>query len=296
MIAGPGGKTAGEAWRLKHGDGEGARRRDSPPAVAALLQGMTLAEFREGRRPGRTFRDCDVCPEMVVVSAGAFSMGSPASEEGRFSTEGPVRRVTIAEPFAVGRYEVTFAEWDACAAAGGCGGYRPDDKGWGRDDRPAINVSWDDAKAYVRWLSEKTGESYRLLSEAEWEYAARAGTATRYSWGDEVGRNRANCRGCGSRWDGESTAPVGSFAANGFGLHDMHGNVWEWVEDCWNRLYRGAPSDGTAWTAGVCSRRVLRSGSWFKVPKVLRSASRIWLGTSIRNDDYGFRVARTFAR
>ena len=295
-IAGPGGKTAGEAWRLKHGDGEDARGRDPPPAVAALLRGMTLAEVREEKRPGRTFRDCPSCPEMVVVPAGAFSMGSPASEEGRDADEGPVRRVTIAEPFAVGRYEVTFAEWDACAAAGGCGRYRPDDKGWGRGDRPAIYVSWNDAKAYVRWLSKKTGEFYRLLSEAEWEYAARAGTATRYSWGDEVGRNRANCRGCGSRWDGESTAPVGSFAANGFGLHDMHGNVWEWVEDCWNRLYRGAPSDGTAWTAGVCSRRVLRSGSWFKVPKVLRSASRIWLGTSIRNDDYGFRVARTFAR
>ena len=134
---------------------------------------------------------------------------------------------------------------------------------WGRGNRPAIDVSWHEAQAYVAWLSEKTGKRCRLLSESEWEYAARAGAATRYSWGDGIGRNRANCSGCGSRWDDRQTAPVGSFAANGFGLHDMHGNVWEWVADCWNGSYAGAPSDGSARESGNCSRRVLRGGAWY---------------------------------
>ncbi len=295
-IVGPGGKTASEAGRLKYGDGEGVRERDSHPAVVALLRSMTLAEVREEKQPGRAFRDCDACPEMVVVPAGSFTMGSPSHEEGRSDDEGPAHQVTIAAPFAVGKYEVTFAEWDACVAAGGCGGYRSDDRGWGRNDRPMIYVSWKDTQAYVRWLSEETGESYRLLSEAEWEYAARAGTATPYSWGNDIGRNRANCDGCESRWDDESTAPVGSFAANGFGLYDMHGNVWEWVEDCYNNSYAAAPSDGSAWTSGDCSVRVLRGGSWSNRPRYLRSADRIRRVTSSRNSYNGFRVARTFAQ
>jgi formylglycine-generating enzyme required for sulfatase activity len=164
---------------------------------------------------------------MVVVPAGAFTLGSPASEVPRDGDEGPQHPVTIPRPFVVGRHEVTFVEWDACADDGGCGGYRPDDKGWGRGDRPAMYVNWDDAKSYAAWLSRKTEKTYRLLSEAEWEYAARAGTTTRYWWGDGIGRNLANWRGCGSPWDGKQTAPVGSFPVNGFGLHDMLGNVWE---------------------------------------------------------------------
>ena len=239
-------------------------------------------------RPGRVFRDCPDCPEMVVVPAGSFMMGSNA-----YSSEKPIHRVRIAKPFAVGKYEVTFAEWDACASDGGCGGRRPADNGWGRDRRPVINVSWRDAKAYVRWLSRKTGKRYRLLSESEWEYATRAGTTTRYSWGDEVGHNRANCDGCGSRWDDKQTAPVGSFPANGFGLHDMHGNVWEWMEDCWNKSYAGAPADGSARTGGDCGERVLRGGSWIGTPGNLRSAFRFWSSTGIRFNFIGFRVART---
>ncbi|MDP6803825.1 MAG: formylglycine-generating enzyme family protein [Rhodospirillales bacterium] len=241
------------------------------------------------------FRDCPLCPEMVVVPAGAFTLGSPASEVPRDGDEGPQHPVTIARPFAVGRHEVTFAEWDACVADGGCGGYRPDDKGWGRGDRPAIYISWDDAKSYAAWLSQYTGKTYRLLSEAEWEYAARAGTTTRFLWGDGVGRNLANCRGCGSPWDGQQTAPVGSFPVNGFGLHDMLGNVWEWVEDCWHRSYEGAPSDGSPWTSGGdCANRVLRGGSWnFIGVWYARSVYRNRSFTVNRYINAGFRLART---
>ena len=243
---------------------------------------------------GEQFRDCEVCPLMVVVRAGSFMMGSPALETGRDGDESPIHEVTMAKPFAVGVYEVTFGEWDACVSEGGCNGRRPYDAGWGRGTRPVIYVSWDDAQAYAGWLSEKTGKRYRLLSESEWEYVARGGTATRYWWGDSVGRGRANCNGCGSRWDDKLTAPVGSFAANGFGLHDVHGNVWEWVEDCGVRSYVRAPSDGSAWTRrGGCSWRVVRGGSWALGPWSLRSANRYGYAAGSRYGSVGFRVART---
>ena len=242
---------------------------------------------------GQKFRDCPGCPELVVVPSGSFMMGSPSGEEGRDGDEGPLHRVSIAEPFAVGVYEVTFAEWDACRRGGGCT-HHAYDRGWGRGSRPVIHVSWEDAKSYVRWLSLETGARYRLLSESEWEYVARAGTRTRYHWGDGVGRGRANCAGCGSRWDDERTAPVGSFSANGFGLHDVHGNVREWVEDCWQGSYAGAPGDGGVWTSGgSCSWRVLRGGSWNNLPGEVRSANRYWIGPGYRFGYVGFRVART---
>ena len=194
--------------------------------------------------------------------------------------------MTLAQPFAVGKYEVTFAEWDACRREGGCS-RNPGDGGWG-GSRPVINVGWDDARAYANWLSRKTGKSYRLLSEAEWEYTARGGTQTRYSWGNEVGRNRANCDGCGSRWDVEMTAPVGSFSANEFGLYDMHGNVWEWTQDCWNDSYSGAPGDGRAWETGDCGSRVVRGGSWSSGPWFLRAAVRYGYTTVFRYYYCGF--------
>ena len=248
----------------------------------------------QGRRVGEVFRDCAVCPEMVVVPAGAFTMGSPASEDGRLDDEGPLRRVTIPVPLAVGVHEVTFAEWDACVSAGGCGGYQPADRGWGRGSRPVINVSWEDAQGYLRWLSTRTGERYRLLSESEWEYVARAGTTTAYWWGASDGRNRAHCYGCASRWGGDQTAPVGSFRANAFGLHDVSGNVWEWVEDCRHEDYRGAPTDGSAWTSGGnCGLRVLRGGSWLDYPPDLRSANRNRNIAGARFGGGGFRVSRT---
>ena len=197
--------------------------------------------------PGETFQDCDECPKMVVVPSGIFRMGAPARERGSHNKR-PLHRVRIDYQFAVGVYEVTFDEWYACVDAGGCESYIPGipDNSWDRENRPVINVSWDDAQSYVRWLSAWTGKTYRLLSESEWEYVARAGTETAYSWGDSVGVNRANCNSCGSQWDDEKTAPVGSFAANAWGVYDMHGNVYEWVQDCWNFGYEGAPADGSA--------------------------------------------------
>ena len=235
-----------------------------------------------------------VAPEMAVIPAGSFRMGCVSGQD-CFDYEQPVREVTIPRAFAVSKYEVTFAQWDACVLSGGCGGYHPDDRGWGRGRRPVINVSWDDAQEYVRWLFRQTGQTYRLLTEAEWEYVARAGSSTLYSWGDAIGNNRANCSGCGSQWDNRQTAPVGSFPPNAFGVHDMHGNVWEWVEDCWNGSYVGAPSDGSAWRSGYCSLLVLRGGSWDISPRDLRSACRVRDPSGYRNDNGGFRVARTLA-
>jgi formylglycine-generating enzyme required for sulfatase activity len=262
--------------------------------AAAVLFGVGETAQAQSRTPGQVFRDCaDVCPEMVVVPSGSFMMGSPAGvgEE----NERPQRKVTFARPFAVGRFEVTFAEWDACVAEGGCP--RADspsagsghDQGGGRGRRPAINVSWQDASVYVLWLSSKTGQRYRLLSEAEWEYAARAGTRSAYGWGrNTISEDEANFN---SQFG--STVSVGGYPANGFGLHDMHGNVWEWVQDCWNQTYSGGPVDGSAWTQGFCNARVFRGGSWDEISGWLRSAIRNRAGTGSRYDNLGFRVART---
>jgi formylglycine-generating enzyme required for sulfatase activity len=259
------------------------------------------AQGTDSNKPGDKFKDCDQCPEMIVVPAGSFMMGSPSNEEGRSDREGPQHMVTIPRDFAVGRFEVTFNEWGTCVAGGGCYGYQPNDEGWGRGKRPTINVSWDDAKAYVSWLSRNTGKPYRLLSEAEWEYAARAGTTTRYSWGNAASHEYANygveecCGGLASgsdRWKDE-TAPAGSFPSNAFGLHDMHGNVWEWIEDCWNGSYASAPSDGAARKGGYCDRRVLRGGSWSYTSSHLRSANRYYYFNGFRKISNGFRVART---
>ena len=251
-------------------------------------------------RPGQTFRDCAECPELVVVPAGSFTMGSPQNEKDRDSDEGPQRAVTIARAFGVGKFEITFAEWDACVVGGGCSGYRPSDQGWGRGTRPVINVSWDDAKGYVEWLGRKTGKPYWLLSEAEWEYAARAGTTTPFHTGATITPEQANYNGDYTYANGpkgvyrQRTVEVGQFPANGFGLHDMHGNMREWVEDCWHDSYAGAPADGGAWlTDGNCGSRVLRGGSWYSNPRNLRSADRSWGGTGNRYPNVGFRVART---
>jgi len=227
-------------------------------------------------------------------------MGSPAGEVGRDADEGPVHRVTL-QQFALGKTEVTFAQWDACVADGGCNGYRPQDQGWGRGTRPVIYVSWNDAQTYVQWLSRKTGKRYRLPSEAEWEYAARGGTTTPFHTGNCVNTNQANYDGtsdynnCGAK-TGQSrkqTIAVGSFPANAYGLHDMIGNVWEWTQDCWNKDYSGAPTDGSAWKTGACAQRVLRGGSWINSPLLTRAAERSGSTAENRSFSNGFRAART---
>lgn len=269
------------------------RPTDRPQAAASSASGPRVRE---------RFRDCADCPEMIVVPAGSFRMGD--LNGGGDPDEKPVHTVTIAKPFAVGVYEVTWAEWEACVAEGGCSNAGPNsaggDEDWERGRRPVINVSWQDAQAYVGWLSRKTGATYRLLSEAEWEYVARAGTTTKYSWGNGISHSNANygtdecCKGFASGRDQwVNTAPVGSFDANAFGLYDVHGNVWEWVQDCWNDSYSGAPSTGwPAWEAGDCSRRVVRGGSWDGYPGVLRSANRGRIIQEDRGNGLGFRVAK----
>ena len=252
------------------------------------------ADAERALKPGDTFRECvKDCPEMIVVPAGEFMMGSPTTENGRYDDEGPQHGVSIVAPFAVSKFDVTFADWDACAGVGGCSQEgRANDAGWGRGTRPVIYVSSDDAQQYVAWLSRMTGKAYRLLSESEWEYAARAGSTTTFYWGDAIGKENGNCNGCGSQWDGRQTSPVGSFKPNAFGLYDMAGNVWQWVQDCYHDNYRGAPTDGSARITGDCSRRVMRGGAWLNIPQDLRSAYRNSNPPGDRGYIVGFRVGR----
>ena len=266
---------------------------DAPPRVPPL---STIAE--EISKPKHSFKECGSCPEMIVIPAGSFVMGSPDDEKNRTNNEGPQHRVTFAGPFAVGRFAVTFDEWDACVADGDCNGYSPNDGGWGRGRRPVIYVSWNDAKTYVHWLSNKTGKAYRLLSEAEREYVARAGAATPYWWGASISTRLANYYdGAGSgREDQQQTLLVDSFQPNPWGLYQVHGNIWEWTEDCYHDDYRGAPSDGSAWTSGDCCNRVIRGGSWIDLPGNLRAASRTSASAGDWDGLEGFRVARTLAR
>jgi len=239
------------------------------------------------------FRDALFAPELVVIPAGQFIMGSPEGEEGRYGNEGPQHRVAIGQRFAIGRYPVTFDEYDRFCEAKGQ--KMPEDGGWSRGRRPAINVSCDDAEAYIAWLSQETGQAYRLPSEAEWEYACRAGTTTRYWFGDAMTPDNANYNDSGLG----RTSEVGAYPANPWGLHDMHGNVWEWVEDDWHENYRGAPADGSVWketkTGSDPRLCVLRGGSWVVFSGVCRSAFRVRVDSVGRGDLIGFRVARTLS-
>ena len=282
-------------------------RSDDRSAPVALVSRHT---------PGAVFRDCPLCPEMVVVPAGKFIMGEVDDKTGRL---GPRHEVHIPRPFAVGRFEVTLPQWQTCVVEGGCREgrqwresvriygrkpstrwmydreYLPEDERWIRLPVPVVNVHWKDAKAYVTWLSRMTGNTYRLLSEAEWEYVARAGTNTRWVCGgdpsclDAVAWYAANSR--------NDTYPVGSKRANPFGLHDVHGSLWEWVEDCWHPNYHGVPSDGSTWTSsGDCSRRVLRGGSWGSTAWILRIANRFGQSQWRNALNFGIRVARTLGQ
>ena len=327
---------------------EEARRQTE---FAAQAQAMAQAEerakavsasdvkeaTRTAQRPGAVFQDCPQCPRMVVIPAGEFTMGSPASEAGRGLDEGPQRQVSIAQPFALGRSEVTVAEFRRFAdesgyrteaerdtRAQGCSGFiyadpaaqNPDPRlvtSWRSpglaqaDSHPVLCVSWNDARAYAQWLSKKSGKRYRLPTEAEWEYAARAGSATSRYWGDDpaqacrfanvADQSRFQTWGFGQKHectDGHYfTAPAGGYSPNRFGLYDMLGNVWEWTEDCWNASYAGAPPDGVAWLSGDCSQRVCRGGSWSTVPRFARSATRHKNAADYRDNLTGFRLART---
>jgi formylglycine-generating enzyme required for sulfatase activity len=300
--------ASGSARQQEIAAWESARKSRSAPMVLAFIDRFPASEFAPPARAllaelqaltgvptGVPFRDCQVCPELVIVPPGSFEMGDPEAGGGFVpfmkSAEGPVRTVTIAQPFAIGRFEVTFAEWDACVADKACS-HSPPDHGWGRERRPVVGVSWADAQQFVAWLARKTGHPYRLPSEAEWEYAARAGAATAHPWGIELGRNLANCKGCGSEWDNQRSAPVGSFAANAFGLHDVLGNATEWVEDCYVGSYEGAPADGSARLADSCSSRVLRGGALYDRPRNVNVFRRFSDKPGGRSMWYGFRVAR----
>ena len=266
---------------------------------AARCDGVETLVGSERRclKPKDSFRDCPTCPEMVVVPASTFTMGSPANEPQRYDNEVQVR-VTIPAPFAAGKYAVTFDEWDACVADGGCNGYQPDDRGWGRGTRPVINVSWQDAKAYLKWLSAKTGHAYRLLSDAEREYVTRAGTTTPFWWGTSITPMQANFDGSAQPYNGgakgeyrRQPVSVDIFEPNPWGLYNVHGNVWEWTEDCWASTYLTHP-------AGVprqCTRneRIIRGGSWSSNPHSLRSANRSHERAEKRDPFGGFRLART---
>lgn len=263
-------------------------------AIALAWVLYALAPFGSKRTdeilPVRIFRDCPGCPELVEIPAGDFERGSPAGEPGHQASEGPLTRVRIGGDFALGRYPVTFGEWDQCLREGACR-HKPNDRGWGRGTGPVFYVSWKDTQEYLAWLSSKTGKLYRLPSEAEWEYAARAGARTAYPWGNDVGRGMANCKGC-SEEPSDRTKPVGSFPPNGFNLFDMHGNVWQWVADCWNASYAGAPADGSPWLTGECERAVVRGGAWGLGPEDIRSARREGDNKELRSGRRGFRVAR----
>lgn len=258
------------------------------PELGALLE-----QAQSLYKVGEVFRDRvgdGWGPEMIVVPAGEFQMGSSDQEPGRDTNEGPRHLVKIARPFAVSRFEITFEEFDWFAETTGRALVK--DRGWGRGRRPAINLSWSDAVAYTKWLSRATGKEYRLPSEAEWEYAARAGSDTQYWWGDQMTKDKGNCDGCVGEWEERKTVAVGSYPANTFGLHDVVGNVFEWTADCYNNSYDGAPSDGSAWLEGNCGRRVFRGGSWYYGPRYARSAFRNQNARSYRSSNVGMRLVR----
>jgi formylglycine-generating enzyme required for sulfatase activity len=266
------------------------------PYIAGQMNGVRNRWQDSYLKPGDVKRDCwsQACPEMVLLPTGNYLIGSPSDENGRRDDEGPRHKVTIKDKILVGKYEVTFDEWDLCYRSGGCS-FLPKDQSWGRGRRPVINVTWNDLQQYLTWLSIKTGMSYRLLNENEWEFASRgivdAGMPhPPYSWGDVVGRGNAHCKGCNEGELIEQTLPVGSFKANGFGLHDMLGNVWEWVHDCYIDKYQAGPP------ATPNCLRVARGGSWINGPAIIRAAYRNRFQPGAPYSNIGFRVARSITR
>ena len=267
-------------------------RKAAAQAAAAAATAETARKAADAKAAGtkpasvKTFKDCDACPEMIALSPGSFTMGNNSGDV----SERPAHSVKINYSFGISRFEVTVAEWKACHAAGGCE-YLPKRKGM-TSTSPVHNLSWLDTQQYAKWLSKKTGKKYRVPSEAEWEYAARAGTKTEYWWGNTVGKGNANCKNCGGDWNRKRPAVVDTVAANAFGLQGMNGSVWEWVADCWFDSYKGAPADGKARQRKDCQSRVLRGGSWRNDASYARSASRFNYDHDVRYVLNGFRVAR----
>jgi formylglycine-generating enzyme required for sulfatase activity len=262
------------------------RPADAPPAAAAPSEPARPTSAPSSlQKAGTDIRDCPACPVLAVIAPGAFTMGSNSSDP----SEKPPRRVTIEAPFAIGRTEVTVEQWNACVDAGACP--RTSDAARA-PNTPARDVSWDDAQLYVKWLTKVSGKPYRLPTEAEWEYAARGGTASRYAWGDDMRRGSANCKDCGDPWQADGPAPVASFPANAYGLHDMNGSVWEWVEDCWHSTYKNAPADARAWTESFCPVHVIRGGSWRDGASYMPTTTRFKYDGSVRHSQNGFRVVR----
>lgn len=249
-------------------------------------EGAPASASRPSEAKGGEIRDCPQCPVMVSLNPGGFTMGSSTSDP----AERPPHHVTIANGFAIGKYEITVEQWNACVDANACPRIAtnpPEAK-----TAPVRDISWDDAQQYVAWLSKTTGKTYRLPTEAEWEYAARGGTSSAFWWGDRMSKGNANCKDCGDPWNDAAPANVGSFAANPFGLHDMNGSVWEWVADCWHSSYKGAPVDSRAWEESACTARVIRGGSWREGASYMVSSTRFKYSSSVRQSQNGFRVVR----
>lgn len=280
-----------------------------PLWIASLAQAAdVLTNQNQQIKPANQtvgFQDCKLCPAMIEVPESSFMMGSDPSESERSPDESPQHKVVIRYPFAVSRTKITFAEWDACVAQGGCNRYSPSDETWGRGERPVLNVSWNDAQAYVQWLAQKTGKPYRLLSEAEWEYVARAGTSTAFNTGTCISPSQANldhrfdyarCPVAANGYIGKTVA-ANAYPPNMFGVYQMAGNLFEWVQDPWHEGYSGAPTDGRSWEkGGNPSLKVVRGGSWYAIPASARSANRYAEPMDFRSDNVGFRVALSLSK
>lgn len=286
--------AAGKASRPSPVAAKVAREVDKAPATRpepkapapAVVAAAPVAAAGPAAKAAGEITDCQACPVLIAIPAGSFTMGSNVSDP----SEKPAHTVTVATPFAIGKYEVTVAQWNACADANACA--RASQASNPSPASPVRDVSWDDAQVYVKWLATTSGKPYRLPTEAEWEYAARAGTGTRYWWGEQMSVGKANCKDCGPPWRADTPGKAGSFAANPWGLYDVNGSVWEWVSDCWHNSFKDAPSDAKAWEAPNCSVRVIRGGSWREGAAYMVSSSRFKYDASVRHAQNGFRVAR----
>jgi formylglycine-generating enzyme required for sulfatase activity len=287
--AGKNGKPAAPATKAPERAPAPARKaQKEPPAQPqpALTAPPPAARPSGANAAATEIKDCATCPPLVSLPAGTFTLGSNSGDP----SEKPAHRVAIATPFAIGKYEVTIEQWNACVEAGGCS--KPGADAKGAPNTPVRDVSWDDAQQYVKWLAKVSGKPYRLPTEAEWEYAARGGTTTRFWWGEKMETGKADCKDCGQPWTQAGPVAIGSFAANPFGLHDVNGSVWEWVEDCWHSSYKGAPANGHAWETSGCRERVIRGGSWREGASYMPSSTRFKYAASVRDGQNGFRVAR----